>query len=78
MADPALTPVTEGLLHFSLRSLAEDMLEADTTLHERVDALWAKVHSLMAYINSLEQRIAQLEGAPECTDVPCNYLHELD
>ena len=54
------------------------MLEADTTLHERVDALWAKVHSLMAYINSLEQRIAQLEGAPECTDVPCNYLHELD
>ena len=65
MADHALSSVTDGLLHFSLRSLAEDMREADSTLHARVDALWAKVHSLMAYINSLEQRIAQLEGAPE-------------
>ena len=78
MAAPASQPVTEALLHLSLRSLAEDMLEADTTLHERVDALWNKVHSLMACIVSLERRIAQLEGAPECTDMPCNYLHELD
>ena len=78
MVDPAPRLVTEGLLHASVRSLAEDMLEADTTLHERVDALWAKVHSILAYVASLERRIAQLEGAPECTDVPCDYLHELD
>ena len=78
MADPAASPVTEGLMHLALRSLAEDMLEADATLHERIDALWVKVHSLLAYLASLERRIAQLEGAPECTDVSSNYLHELD
>ena len=78
MADRAASPVSESLLHASLRGLAEDMLEADTTLHERIDMLCAKVQSLLAYIASLERRIAQLEGAPECTDLPCNYLHELD
>ena len=78
MADRAASPVSEHLLHVSLRSLAEDMLEADTTLHERIDMRCAKVQSLLAYVASLERRIAQLEGAPECTDLPRNYLHELD
>ncbi|OLP74986.1 hypothetical protein AK812_SmicGene45304 [Symbiodinium microadriaticum] len=62
MADPAASLVTEALLHRSLRSIAEDMLEADTMLHERIDVLYAKVQSLLAYIASLERRIAQLEA----------------
>ena len=78
MADPAANPVSEQLLHASLRSLAEDMLEADTTLHERIDLLSARVQSLLAYVASLERRIAQVEGAPDCTDLPSNYLYELD
>ena len=78
MADRAAVPVREQLLHSSLRSLAEDMLESDTTLHERIDELWAKIQGLLAYISSLERRIAMLEGAPECTDLPIICLHELD
>ena len=78
MADRAAAPVSEHLLHLSLRSLAEDMLEADTTLHERIDLLSARVQSLLAYISSLEKRIAFLEGTPDCTDSPSIYLHELD
>ena len=78
MADRAASLVSEQLLHVSLRSLAEDMLEADTTLHERIDLLYARVQSLLAYVASLERRIAKLEGAPGCTDLPSNYLHELD
>ena len=70
MADRTASPVSEQLLHVSLRSLAEDMLEADTTLHERIDLLCARVQSLLAYAVSLERRIAQLEGAPDCTDLP--------
>ncbi|CAE7402494.1 unnamed protein product, partial [Symbiodinium microadriaticum] len=58
MADRAASPVSEHLLHVSLRSLAEDMLEADTTLHERIDMRCAKVQSLLAYVASLERRIA--------------------
>ena len=78
MADRAADPVSEHLLHMSLRSLAEDMLEADTTLHERIDLLSARLQSLLAYIASLEKRIALLEGAPDCTDLPSDFLHELD
>ena len=78
MADRTAAPVSEYILHVSLRSLAEDMLEADTTLHERIDLLSARVQSLLAYIASLEKRIALLEGTPDCTDLPSNYLHELD
>ena len=78
MADRAAVPVSEHLLHLSLRSLAEDMLEADTTLHERIDLLSARLQSLLAYIASPEKRIALLEGTPDCTDLPSDFLHELD
>ena len=54
------------------------MPEADTTLHERIDLLCAKVQSILAYIASFERRIARVEGAPESTDLLCSYLHELD
>ena len=46
-------------------------------LHERIDLLSASF-SLLAKIASLEKRIALLEGTPDCTDLPGDFLHKLD
>ena len=70
-------PVTPAQLVRAIQELASDGIESDTRIHERIDRL-ASVQGLWAYICSLERRVATVEVSPESTDLPANFLHELD
>ena len=71
-------PATSWQLVRAIQDLAHEALESDTRIHERIDTFLARLEALSAYAQSLERRIAMLEGQPQCTDLPCGFLQELD
>jgi len=71
-------PATSWQLVRAIQDLAHEALESDTRIHERIDTFNARLADLWAYAQSLERRIATLEGQPQCTDSSCSFLQELD